>query len=393
MSTTDALESALLQGTNLDNVTSKAEDLQQSGGIDWSKHFFEPKPGCDYTIKFVTNIEGSPIVHRSVYKNLPDPDRKGKSFRYVSDRNAKTCPVMRLFFDLHKLKTEGDIEAGLKIEKYLKSSNQGACIVQILASPDPAEVNQFRIMMFPTFGENATIANMINKKIKPSEQMIKNGIHPVDIFNVFGSPALLLSCREVSIGDGKGRGYSGSEWLDSKKYGCIVEVDGKTHEFSEADKTEDGKLKDEIKPFFQKLIENLKNPDISIHNYFEHVDMENPGNATKETLEYLQGIHKKMDEIIPVIREHDCAYIASYGRNEAAASTSKDKAQTIGGQSASDILKESAPTELQGSTLNQPAAAPAPAPAPAPHQTAQAAPAPAETAAPQSSELADILNS
>lgn len=382
----NALESALLQGTDLEKTVAKAEDLQGEGGINWNEHFFEPKPGCTYTIKFVTNIEGSSIVHRSVYKELPDPDRKGKTFRYVSDRNPNSCPVMKLFFELHKLKKDGNVEAGLKIENYLKSSNQGACIVQILTSPDPKEVNTFRIMSFPTFGENATVANMINKKIKPSEEMKKNGVKPVDIFNVFGSPALLLVCKEVSIGEGKGRGYSGSDWLDGKKYGVIVTMeDGTQHEFSENDKTPEGKIKPEVEPFFKKLIEELANPNISIHNYFAHAEPGDPRN-TKETNTYLEGVYKKLDEIIPVIREKDLAGIKSYGRADTTSPT--DKAKTISGQNASDILKESAPTELQGSVVNSDAAT-------QPTNATQASSTPAQApSAPATDEnLADILNS
>lgn len=345
----DALGAALLATTNLDDVVAKAEDLQ-GNTIDWSKHFFEPQPGCDYTIKFVTNIEGSPIVHRQVYKDLPDPTRRGKKFRYVSNGNPKTCEVLKLFFDLNNMKKEGDIEAERKIKEYLSKSNQGACIVQILASPKQEDINKFRILVFGTYGENATIANMLSKKLKPSEAARKSGVKPVDVFNIFGSPALLLSCRETQIGDNiKGRGYSGSEWLDSKKYGCIVEVNGQQHEFSEADKTENGGIKEEVKPFFQKLVEELKNPDISIHNYFEYAEPGDPRN-TKECEEHVTGVFAKIKEIVPILKEKDMAFIANYGKVDNSAPA--DGAKTIGGKSAADILKESAPSELAGSILN-----------------------------------------
>ena len=46
------LMSALVQGTNLENVVAKAEDIQTGGGLDFSKIFFEPQQNCDYLIKF-----------------------------------------------------------------------------------------------------------------------------------------------------------------------------------------------------------------------------------------------------------------------------------------------------------------------------------------------------
>lgn len=381
----NALEAALLQTTNLDEVVAKAEDLQ-GNKIDWSIHFFEPQPGCDYTIKFVTNIEGSPIVHRQVYKDLPDPQRKGKRFRYVSDGNPKTCEVLKLFFDLNNLKKEGDIEAERKIKEYLGKSNQGACIVQILASPKQEDINKFRILVFSTYGENATIANMLSKKLNPSEAARKSGVKPVDIFNTFGSPALLLSCRETQIADiGKGRGYSGSEWLDSKKYGCIVELNGEQHEFSDADTVKDEKgkvigVKEEVKPFFAKLIEELKNPDISIHNYFEYTTPGDPRNS-KECEEHITNVFEKIKEIVPILKEKDMAFIANYGKADTSAPA--DSAKTIGDKSAADILKESAPTELVGSILNG-GAAPAP--------TAQAS-STTTTSGNADGDLADILKS
>lgn len=354
MATTNALKSALMQKTELSKVSVKAED-DQFGSIDWSKHFFEPQPGSDYIIKFCKNIGGEEVTKRAVYKDLPDPTRRGKTFRYISSGNAKSCKVLQLFFDLNNEKKNGDAEAERKIKKYLGKSNQGACVVQIIKSPKAEEIGTFRIMTFATFGENATIANMINNRIKPSPAKIADGYEAEDIFDVFGSSALYLSCKEVSIGDGKGRGYSDSSWMEKRKYGCTVTVDGETHTFSEADKDANGELKPGVEKFFDKLIEELQNPDISIHNYFAYAEIGDPNN-TKETEDYLKMVNDKVDEIVPVIREQSMSQIAAYGKEDTS-SPKSDSAKTIGGKVAADILKESAPSEILGSTMNQDAEA------------------------------------
>lgn len=115
------LMSALVQGTNLNDVVAKAEDIQSGSGVDWASKFFEPQPNCDYLIKFLPNLSGDPITHRSQYRNLPDPDRKGKTFRWTSSGSAQTDPVLQLFFDLHAEMKNGDKIAEMKIQKYLKT--------------------------------------------------------------------------------------------------------------------------------------------------------------------------------------------------------------------------------------------------------------------------------
>lgn len=356
MGTTNALKSALLQKTDLSNVAVKAEDIQQGNAIDWSKHFFEPQPGNTYTIKFVQNLGGTPITHRSVYKDLPDPTRKGKTFRYISSGNAKSCKVLNLFFELNAEKKNGDAEAERKIKQYMGKSNQGACVIQILKSPNAEEIGNFRIMTFATFGENATIANMINNKINPSKAKKEEGFEAEDIFNVFGSSALYLDCKEVTIGDGKGRGYSDSSWLEKRKYGCVVTIDSETHTFTEKDVKENGEFADGVEKFFDKLVEELQNPDISIHNYFAFAE---PGDEqnTKETEEYLKMVNDKVNEIIPVIKNMSMSQIAAYGKEDTQ-SANEDNAKTIGGAKAKDILAESVPTEILGSTMNQEAEKP-----------------------------------
>ena len=141
----NALEAALM-GPSFDvnsneTIAVKAEDVQ-TGGIDYSLHFFEPRVGETYLIKFLPNPGGELITHRQVYKDLPDPERRGKTFHYISSGNSNSCKALELFFELNSKKKEGDAVAEKKIEKYLSRTNQGCCKIQILQSPKPEEIGQ-----------------------------------------------------------------------------------------------------------------------------------------------------------------------------------------------------------------------------------------------------------
>lgn len=360
-----ALMSALVQGTNLDNVVAKAEDIV-TGGMKWDEIFFEAQPGNEYLIKFLPNLSGNPITHRSQYRNLPDPDRKGKTFRWTSSGNAATDPVLNLFFELHQEAKNGDKVAEMKCKKYLTNTNQAACVIQILKSPNPEEVGKIRIMTFSSYGENATIANLIKNKISPSENKLKLGEKPEDIFNVFGSSALYLVCKKIMVpqNDGPaiaGRGFSESTWIEKRSYGAVAILeDGSQHEFTSADIDPATKqVKENVMPFFNKLIEELQNPKINVHNYFEYCEPGDPRN-TPETEEYLKKVTKKVNEIIPIIRDKSLKEIAEYGRKDTSDSgaSSTDSATTINGSKAKDILAEAVPTEITNSVMNQDAEKP-----------------------------------
>lgn len=92
----------------------------------------------------------------------------------------------------------------------------------------------------------------------------------------------------------EGRGYSESSWMEKRPYGAIVTLeDGTQHEFSAADIDPATKsVKPEVMPFFNKLVEELQNPDISVHNYFAYCE---PGDKrnTPETEEYLKRYGRK----------------------------------------------------------------------------------------------------
>lgn len=343
----DALQSALL-GPSFDvnsdeKIAVKAEDVQQNGGIDFSKHFFEPRVNETYLIKFLPNPGGDLVTHRSVYKNLPDPDRKGKTFHYISSGNAKTCPALELFFELNSKKKEGDAVAEKKIEKYMSRTNQGCVKVQILQSPNKDEVGMIRMMSFSTFGPNATISNLINQKLNPTKEQIAQGYEREDIFNIFESAVLSLVCEEAVYDGVKGREFSKSGWAPKKRGAIAIKEDGTTREFKASD-VKDGKITEEASTWFNTFFKQITNPDYDVFKYFAYKTPDDP-RLDKDTADYVKSVFDKVNEIIPVIREKSLQEIANYGRKSADSSNS-EKSEKKG-----NVLAESVPDELAGSVM------------------------------------------
>lgn len=341
----DALQSALL-GPSFDvnsdeKIAVKAEDVQQNGGIDFSKHFFEPRVGETYLIKFLPNPGGDLVTHRSVYKNLPDPDRKGKTFHYISSGNAKTCPALELFFELNSKKKEGDAVAEKKIEKYMSRTNQGCVKVQILQSPNKDEVGMIRMMSFSTFGPNATISNLINQKLNPTKEQIEQGYEREDIFNIFESAVLSLVCEEAIYDGVKGREFSKSSWGPKRRGAIAINEEGKTREFKVSD-VKDGKITEEAKPWFDAFFKQITNPDYDVFKYFAYKTPDDP-RLDKDTADYVKSVFDKVNEIIPVIREKSLQEIANYGRKD----NSDEKSEKKG-----NVLAESVPDELAGTVMS-----------------------------------------
>jgi hypothetical protein len=383
------------------SVAVKAEDLPMGGGIDYSLIFWEPQVGKTYTVKFLKCLEdvategNRDLQHRKVYKNLPDPTRKGKTFQMVSSGNAKTDKVLELFFELNGMKKQGNALAAQKIEDFLSNTNQGCCVVQVQQSPEPTEIGIIRLFTFSTFGPNASIANLINEKLNPTEAQLKNDYVKEDIFAIYGTSSLIIECNESEYGDEKrkGRDFTKSSWSKKSDKGAWVKLeDGTEHTFNEKSFDEAGNIKPEFEAFFDALLDQLLAPNLSIHNYFAYKTIGHPLN-TKDTEDYLVNLQKKVDEIVPVIRNaKSIAEITAYG--VAGSSEESDSAQTISGAKASDILKESVPSELANSILNEGEEAPAT------EETAKAAKAetvkdeaPAEDLTQRSEEVNDILNS
>lgn len=328
-------------------IAVKAEDIQ-NGGIDYSKHFFEPQVGNTYLLKFLPNpgSNDGPIVHRYVYKDLPDPDRKGKTFHYVSSGNAKSCKVLDLFFKLNELKKDGDAIAEKKIDKYLSKTNQSCVKVQILQSPKQEEVGMIKLFVFANFGPNASVANLINAKLNPTKEQVEQGFNREDIFNIFEASVMSLVVKESNYDGQKGRDFSQSMWTP-KKRGAIVKLEnGSTREFT-ANDIQNKQLVAEAIPYFNELGKILTSDDLSILKWFGY-KTPNDTNLDKETLDYIKSVWKKVDEIVPVIEEKTLQEIASYGKAERPSNGGSEAKP----DNAKNVMANAVPSELAGSVVS-----------------------------------------
>ena len=321
------------------NEVVKAEDLQE-GGINWKDKFFEPEVGNSYVVKFLPNIDKdgaceSNIVHRVYYKDLPDPERKGKKITYISP--GKGCPVMELFFEMADLKKSGDVIAEQKIKRYLSRKQQACAKVQIIKSPDKEQIGKIYLFRFNTFGQNAIIANLINQKLNPTKDQIENGEDKENIFDIFESSVMNIVCKEETFDGQKGRGYASSTWLQKKRGAFIQLEDGRSHEFSPSDLNDKGEYKEEVLPFVEEFVKQLTRDDVSIKRWFSYRRPEDCDN--EEDKAYLLKVLEKVHTILPIIRDKSITEIENYGKAESA-SEKKD----AGG----DILRESIPDELKG---------------------------------------------
>lgn len=343
----EAMKNAMFQQNIEEEIAVKAEDLQTSAGIDFTKTFFEPQAGFTYTIKFLPNPGGDLITHRSFYKDLPDPDRKGKTFRFISSGSAKTCPVLELFFELNDLKKNGDIIAEKKIEKYLSRKNQACAKVQILNSKNKEEIGQIKLFVFSTYGPNATIANLIQQKLNPTKEMLEQGFEKENIFYPFGSSVMSIVCEEGDFqsdnGKVKGRDFSKSNWVPKKRGAIGILEDGTTHEFTEKD-VNGNDVTEEVKPYFESFLSQLTREDVDVYKWFSYKSVDDERND-KETNEYLKTVRKKVEEIVPVIREKSLQEIANYGRADTSSEKEKSK------EDKTTILENSLPEELKTSIM------------------------------------------
>ena len=346
----DALQSALL-GPSFDvnseeKIVVKAEDLQAEG-MNWADTFFEPQPGETYLIKLLPNPGGDLITHRSLYRSLPDPERKGKTFRYTSSGNAKTCPVLDLFFELNAKKKEGDQVAEKKIEKYLSRTNQGCVKIQILQSKKAEDIGKIRLFVFSTFGPNAHISNLINQKLNPTKEQIDMGFEREDIFNIFDSPVMTVVCEKSTFEGREGRDFSKSGWAPKNKGAIAINEKGESRQFKKDDCV-NRQLTEEAKPWFNAFIKQMSDPKTNVKIQFAYKTGDEP-ELDEETRNYVKATRKKVDEIVPVIRDCSLADIAKYGKKEAESSDDKkdgDKKPKV-----KNVMEESLPDEMAGSVM------------------------------------------
>ena len=204
--------------TNVEDIKSY-EETSQYEKKDWSKIFFEPDPKAAgkelaFVIKFCPNIYDprDPMPKHYTYK-LPIPERPEKNFTWVSPSSVgKSCPVVSAYFDF---KDSSDPRL-VKISENLKRKRYKAAVIQILNSPvDPTLNGQFRLFKF---AEGREIDQMIQKKMKPSEQDMSIGVEPVNVFDPFNAPVMILRVKQGEYG----RDFTASEWAGNDKNQGIV---------------------------------------------------------------------------------------------------------------------------------------------------------------------------
>lgn len=350
------LMSAFLETGISEKVVVKAEEIEYGGGgINFKEIFFEPQPGKSYVIKLVKNPNGDDLTHRKIYKRLPDPDRRGKTFQYIQDPSTvKTDPVLQLFFDLNTEKKAGNALAEKKIKDYLSQTNQGCTIVQIVKSnDDDYKPGEFKLFVFSTFGPNATIANLINEALNPTQAQIDDGVKPNNLWNVFGSKQIFVEVGESEYDGIKGRDFTKSK-LSNKEIGVMVPFeDGSTHTFSEKDILETNeqgvatKITDEAMRALKRLTEIMQDEKLSVHNYFAWKAIDDPRN-TDSTNEYLKKVLDKVGRIIPIIREAKTieSILNACAEDTSAPSENKD-------DKSKNILSESIPAELAETMMGE----------------------------------------
>lgn len=334
---------AFLQTELTQPIAVKAEDIQQGSGLNFSEIFFEPQTGKSYRVRFVQNPFGENLTHRKVYKKLPDPERRGKTFHYISSGNAQTCKVLNLFFKLNEEKKSGNALAESKINEYLSSTNQGCSLVQIVTSDDEnIKAGEFRLWVFSTYGPNASVANLINQKINPTPEMIEDGDVPENIWNIFSAPTLLVSPTEAEYNGVKGRDFTKCSW-SKKNIGVEIKMeDGTTYQFSKDDIV-NGTLRLEAQKAFSNLLEKLKDDKLSVHNYFAYSELGDPKNS-EATENHLKQVLAKVDKIVPIIENaKSIAEIQNYCKVIESGEENQNNSKSI--------LEESIPDEIKGSDV------------------------------------------
>ena len=250
-------------GTSVEDITSYNEPERR----DWSKTFLEleaPDSGDEVClIKLCMNIFApkDPLPKRYTYK-LPYPDNASQTYNFLSPSTiGHKCPVMELWFKLKAEEKKGDSVAGQKA-KNLSRKRYRAVAVQIVNYLKHPELNgQFRILRFP---EGMDIDNLIASKINPSEDERKLGAEPVNVFDPFKSPLMILRCCKGSVG----RDFSKSSWAPEKQsHGNLVpdKRDDKGNILSyrpltDADKADQAKARE----YLVWLMDQLKQDEISL---------------------------------------------------------------------------------------------------------------------------------
>ena len=275
------------------NVKVFADDFESEGGrrFEWEDYFFEPKVGEKYQIKLLISPGEEEIVHKQVFTNLPDP--KGGVFRYSLPAGFQSDdPLFNAIVELYRAKKGGDIVAEKKLEKFGRKKQQGCVKIQILQSPNKDDIGKIKLFAYQSYGPNAKIAELIKTKTSPSKEQEDAGVEKENIFSIFETSIMHIICKKGTFEGKEGRDMSESLWSTKKQGSYVVLDDGRDHRFSEADIV-DGKIKEDVKPFFEKLVEKLT--ENHIYEYFGPKMSGDPRNS-EEDEKYLVEVKAKADK-------------------------------------------------------------------------------------------------
>lgn len=343
-------------GTKVEEITSYEETEKR----DWSKTFLELEAGENgkdsvCLVKLCLNVFNpkDSLPKRYTYK-LPYPDNPSSTYNFLSPSTiGHKCPVMELWFKLKAQEKKGDTVAGQKA-KNLSRKRYRAVMVQIVQYIAHPELNgQFRILRFP---EGMDIDNLIASKINPSDEERQIGAEPVNVFDPFESPLLILRCGKGSVG----RDFSKSSWAPEKQsHGNLVpdKKDDKGNILSYRPLTKDDmKDKEKAREYLTWLMDELKKPEISLQEQWMYKDPdEKTLDQVRKSLELIEtgsynptpaeksgdGSSKLKEEAKPEEKKEDAT------KEEAKPETPKEEAKP---EENTDTPKTEAPKENASTT-------------------------------------------
>lgn len=256
-------------GTKVEDITS----YEEREARDWSKTFLELDPDKgDQTVlvKLCPNVfdPKDSLPKRYTYK-LPYPDNAEREYSFVSPSTVgKPCPVMELFWELNRAAKKGDAVADAKKKNLARKRNRAVYVQIINDLKNPSNNGQFRLLRFP---EGMDLDNLIASKINPSEDERKLGTEPVNVFDPFSSPLLILRCTKGQYG----RDFSKSSWApDNKNHGNMVpaQVDEAGNVVSYRTLKEEDRNSPDARKHLEWIITQLKNDDINMKEQWMYKD-------------------------------------------------------------------------------------------------------------------------
>ena len=257
--------------TPVEEITSYEETEKR----DWSKTFLELDAGENgkdtvCLVKLCPNVFNpkDSLPKRYTYK-LPYPDNPTSTYNFLSPSTVgHKCPVMELWFKLKREEKKGDTLAGQKA-KNLSRKRYRCVAVQIVNHLYHPDLNgQFRLLRFP---EGMDIDNLIASKINPSEEERKLGAEPVNVFDPFYSPLLILRCGKGSVG----RDFSKSSWAPDKQcHGNLVpeKVDDNGNILSYKVLTDADRKSEKAREYLTWVMKELQKPEISLKEQWMYKD-------------------------------------------------------------------------------------------------------------------------